>query len=140
MSLTYKGTAIFAGQYGNKAKVVVSHVSDTPGDFDTFLTTLTTTYSDATLLSSGHTTENIPVVALPTDGTNSDRRAVCYFKNATRNTTVRLTIPCPKDAILVEETEGERVTVTAMNNLAVALGNLCEETFVPIQGYVIQKK
>jgi len=141
MATTYKGVLTVVGEIGRKARLQVSQLDDSTGNqWDGFCSAIFATYSDGENAGSSLIKEKSVDYDYPTNGSNTDRRAVCYFKNLEHNTAVRLTIPAPKASIVEETPEGERVKDASMNALAEELEVLTGMDHAPIQGYIIQKK
>jgi hypothetical protein len=134
-----KTTGIFLGQYGNRAKCTVSGVegSSESADFWNWIETNASVASlDTYHFSEGHYEE--PDV--PTNESNTDRRAVCILRDDTDAGIVRLQIPAPKEEIIEQTTEGERITMIFLALLAAELETLTGRGHTPLKGYVIQKK
>jgi hypothetical protein len=141
MATTYKGVLTVVGEIGRKARLQVSQLDDSTGNqWDGFCSSIFNNYSDGENAGSSLIKEKSVDYDFPTNGSNTDRRAVCYFKNLEHNTAVRLTIPAPKASIVEETPEGERIKDASMDALAGELEVLTGMDHAPIQGYIIQKK
>ena len=135
-----KSTLVISGEIGDLGKAAITGVS-TSLALGTFITAYMA-LSDGGLEST-HFSERTVTSGTPVAGSNSDRRAECYFQDTDTGMMVSLTLIAPK-ASAIEEVPGrdggERMTSVAMESLRAALATATGRTLKALYGYIIQKK
>lgn len=135
-----KSTVNISGEIGDLAKATITGVTS-----QVALGTLVTAYmalSDGGLEST-HFSERTMTSGTPAAGSNSDRRAECYFQDTDTGAIVLLTLIAPKTTAIEDvpgRDGGERVTSAAMESLRAALATATGRTLKVLYGYVIQKR
>jgi hypothetical protein len=135
-----KSTIVVSGEIGDLARTSIVGVTDAAA-----LATFAAAYmalSDGGLEST-HFSERVVTEGAPETGSNSDKRADCYFQDIDTGAVLSLTLVAPKSTVIEAVTGrdgGERVTAAAMATLKTALETATERDLKALYGYIVQKK
>ena len=73
-------------------------------------------------------------------GTNADRKAILYFRDALTGGVVSLSYPEPKDADVENTDEGERIKASVVDEIRLDLESATGRTYHSLYGIVIQRR
>jgi hypothetical protein len=71
---------------------------------------------------------------------NMDRIATVFFREEVTGTVRRFSFPLPVDSIVEDRTSGERLTMTAVEDIVAFLATATGLTLFPLYGIVTQKR
>lgn len=133
-------TLSFQGQYGDAdggfVRATFSNILESA--VDTFKTWIDA-HTDCSLISETVSETTETGVAKPSNGSNTDIRMVCFFRDATNGKTVKATVYAPLATDYEETPSGTRATSAFMTEFAQKLGTLKNGlVLTPLYGYVKQ--